>query len=142
MLTRRRQREPGMHAPAAGRIGPGVDGPAVLRGALAHPAQPVPVAVVGGQAAAVVADVELQRPVLHRDRHDRAGGPRVLDDVAQRLLHDPVRRGLHDDRHAGRVARALQPHAQVVLLQARHELVEVLEPRLRRAARRAAPERG
>ena len=56
---------------------------------------------VGLEAGAVVGDAELDGPVVldHRDRH--AAGAGVLDDVGQRLLHEPVQGALQ----LGRVAR-------------------------------------
>src|SRR5262249_9015414 len=76
------------------------EGPAVHRDALLHPYEPVPRGV--GRAAhrypmagPVVGHVDPDLTSVHLDPDTAAGRSRVLDDVGQGLLHDPVHRHPH-----------------------------------------------
>ena len=74
---------------------------------LAHPeqAEAVVAAVAGSKPRPSSSITAVTRPILAGQDDADARAPRVLDDVRQRLLHDPVERGL-DLRRAGARRRA------------------------------------
>src|SRR5947208_8488859 len=87
------QGQPGVHAEASVLSVAGLDLTSEHRDTLAHAKEPMAGngAIFGWSpdATAIVAHVDLHvmLPVLEHDL--RLGGPRVLERVAERLLHDP-----------------------------------------------------
>src|ERR1700744_1593327 len=115
-------------APAAGLDGSGLDRATALSRAFAHAAESLAARVELGWVAAVVAYLKLERGPGHGHRDDGCGRPRVLDDVAQRLLHDPVGGSLDERRQVTGVVLVAQLHAQVILLKVVYELAQVIQP--------------
>ena len=109
---------------------------------LAHPEQAETLgAGVGHEAAAVVLDHRRDRARAAREHDADRARLRVLDDVRQRLLHDPVERGLDVARQPVADARLeLDPHpgllgeglAQALERGDEAEVVERLRPQLDR----------
>ena len=90
-----------------------------------------------GAALSVVLDRHHQRVGLDEDRHDRVGVRRVLRDVGERLLHDPVRRPADrcGDPVVGRIEVELDVHASSA--HRVDELTDAREPVAVGARRRA-----
>ena len=84
---------------------------------------------------AVVGDLDPHLAALARDPHLRPRRPRVAQHVGERLLHDPVARGVHGRRHRAELAD-VEPHLDARGAQRARELVEVAEPARRPERRR------
>ena len=80
-----------------------------------RPGRPAPApapASVGGRAGAVVAHLDLERPVREREPHPHAGSGRVLERVGEPFLHDPVGRRLELGVEPDAVGQRRQLHVQ------------------------------
>ena len=112
--------------------GPAVSVPPNSAARSRMPTRPWPPGLGGGGALAGVGDRQLERvgAVAERDRGVRAAG--VLDDVRQRLLHDPVGGQVDALRQRPRLALDGQLDADAGGAGALEQLVELAEPRLRR----------
>ena len=88
-----------------------------------------------GAADAVVLDRDRQLPLAVGDAHADGARAGVADDVGQRLLHDPVGADLElvRERAIGAVQAQLDGEAGVA--RGPQQLLDVLQPRRRRAAR-------
>ena len=120
-----------MDGEAAFRPGGRLESAAEHGDALLHPDEPVPaVAVRGGDAGAVVDDLELEPAQTAPDADVRLSGAGVLEDVRERLLHDPVRREVERARQRSGIARDIERHGQAGSTNGGDELVDVRQPTL------------
>jgi len=102
--------------------------PAREADSLAHADEPEALAgLVTGEAASIVGHCDLDRAVALDDGDADPLRARVLGDVGQRLLHDPVDRGLDQRREPGRLLPRVEPKIDVEL---------GIDPRERRPALR------